>query len=275
MNGKEMAESLKNGERVYGTLIISNSPRWPLEVAKLGLDFVFLDAEHMPLDRDQLSWMCRTYRAMNLAPVVRIPSPDPYQASMALDGGACGILAPYIETAEQVKALRAAVKFRPLKGQKLQDIIDGKELPEPLMSDYLKAYNEDNLLLVNIESKPALDALDEILAVPQLDAVVIGPHDLSCSLGVPEQYRHPLFTEAVQLIIRKARAAGVAAGIHYFFGVDQEIAWAKEGMNLLIHASDMTAFAANMSREIHMIKAALGDHTEADNLDEANHKIHI
>ncbi|WP_240420683.1 HpcH/HpaI aldolase family protein [Paenibacillus periandrae] len=268
-----MAKSLKNGERVYGTLIISNSPRWPLEVAKLGLDFVFLDAEHMPLDREQLSWMCRTYRAMNLAPVVRIPCPDPYQASMALDGGACGILAPYIETAEQVQALRAAVKFRPLKGQKLRDIMDGKEFPEPLLADYLQAYNEENLLLVNIESKPALDALDEILAVPELDAVVIGPHDLSCSLGIPEQYGHPQFTEAVQLIIQKARSAGVAAGIHYFFGVDQEIAWAKEGMNLLIHASDMTAFSTNMSREIQLIKDALGDHSGSGTINET--KIHI
>lgn len=263
MNSKQLMNELKNGGRVYGTLIVSTSPRWPQEVSKLDIDFVFLDAEHMALDRGLLSWMCQTYKAMNLAPIVRIPSPDPYQASMALDGGASGIIAPYIETAEQVKALRAAVKLRPLKGRLARRRADLQGQPsdpaEAELNEYIQEYNESNLLIVNIESVPALEALDDILAVDQLDAVLIGPHDLSVSLGVPEQYRHPIFVEAVETIISKARAAGVAAGIHYFFGVDQEIQWAKAGLNLLVHASDMTAFMARMSDEIAEIKQALGD----------------
>ncbi|TBL75013.1 HpcH/HpaI aldolase family protein [Paenibacillus thalictri] len=270
MNGKELSAHLKDGGRAYGTLIISTSPRWPAEVSKLNLDFVFLDTEHMSMDRDQLSWMCRTYGALNMAPIVRIPYPDPNQASIAMDAGAAGVVAPYVETVEQVQALRGAVKMRPLKGRKLQGIINGSEAPEPELAEYLKDYNSGNLLIVNIESKPALDALDDILAVPGLDAVLIGPHDLSCSLGVPEQYRHPIFVEAIETIIVKARAAGVAAGIHYFFGVDQEIAWGKLGLNFIIHASDMTAFVANMSRELKEIKEGLGDRTE-----DAGNRIHI
>ena len=270
MNSTELLRVMRNGERVYGTLLISTSPRWPAEVGKLGLDFVFLDGEHMPLDRDALSWMCRTYEAMGLATLVRIPSPDPFEASKALDGGASGILAPYIESAEQVQALRAAVKLRPLKGEKAQAIASGSEQPEPELAAYIEDYNRGNMLMVNIESVPALEALDDILSVPQLDAVIIGPHDLSVSLGIPEQYRHPLFEETVATIISKARAAGVAAGIHYFFGVDQEIAWAKLGMNVLIHASDMTAFSAAMSGELRTIKQALGDSVVQDDT-----RIHI
>lgn len=260
MNSKQLKQSIKEGKRVYGTLIISTSPRWTEEVRKLNLDFVFLDGEHMPLDRDQLSWMCRTFEAMNLATVVRIPSADPHYASMAIDGGASGILAPYIETAEQVKALRAAVKLRPFKGAKAEAIVNGRQ-PDKIMSDYLEEYNQNNLLMVNIESVPAIEALDDILAVPQLDAVIIGPHDLSCSLGIPEQYRHPLFEQSVQTIIQKAKAAGVAVGIHYFFGVDQEIHWLQSGMSILIHASDMTAFSAKITEELNEIKLALGDDT--------------
>ncbi|TDF99872.1 aldolase [Paenibacillus piri] len=250
---------MQQGGRVYGTLIVSTSPRWPAEVKKLDLDFVFLDTEHMSMDRDQLSWMCRTYEALGMAPIVRIPYPDPHQATIALDAGASGVVAPYVETVEQVVALRGAVKMRPLKGRKLQRMLDGSEAAEPELAVYLEDYNERHLMIVNIESGPALEALDDILAVPGLDAVLIGPHDLSCSLGVPEQYRHPVFTEAVETIIKKARAAGVAAGIHYFFGVDQEIGWGKEGLNLFIHASDMTAFAESMSRDLQTIKQSLGD----------------
>ena len=269
MKSKALMEHIRNGNRAYGTLIISTSPRWPIEVKKLGLDFVFLDGEHMPLDRNELSSLCRTYEAMNLATIVRTPSPDPYYASMALDGGASGVLAPYIETADQVRALRAAVKLRPLKGKRAEAIIRGEQ-PSERMAAYLKEYNQHNLLLINIESTPAIEALDEILAVPQLDAVIIGPHDLSVSLGIPEEYKHPLFEEAVQTIVAKARAAGVAVGIHYFFGLEQEIHWLQSGMNILIHASDMTAFSARMSEEINEIKHALGDRTVA-----SSDRIHI
>ena len=123
MNGTELGHALRNGRRAYGTLIVSPSPSWPNLVATIGLDFVFIDTEHIPIDRHDLSWMCRTYRAMNIAPVVRIPSPDPYQACTVLDGGACGVVAPYIESAEQVQKLVGAVKLRPIKGRKLNQIL--------------------------------------------------------------------------------------------------------------------------------------------------------
>ncbi len=258
MNSIAFKQTLRRGDRAYGTLIISTSPRWPEEVRKLNLDFVFLDGEHMPLDRDRLSGLCRTYEAMNLATLVRIPSPDPVFASMALDGGASGILAPYIETAEQVRALAAATKLRPLKGEKAAAIVRGAE-PDEGMKDYLADYNARNLLMINIESVPAVESLEEILAVGWVDAVIIGPHDLSCSLGIPEQYDHPLFLDTVRTIMRKAAAAGVASGIHYFFGIEQEIEWMKGGMQVLIHASDMTAFSARISSELNTIRTGVGD----------------
>lgn len=254
MNSSEMIYALKSGKCVYGTLIVSTSPKWPEAVKNAGVDFIFIDAEHMPMDRNMLSWMCQTYKALNIAPLVRISSPDPYEACMALDGGASGIIVPYVETPEQVEALRGAVKLRPLKGKRLQKILEGKEQCEEELNKYLLDKNKDNLLIVNIESKPAVQALDDILKVPQLDAVLIGPHDLSCSLGIPEQYRHPLFDKTVRDIIKKARSAGVAAGIHYFWGIDQEISWVKDGLNMVIHSSDMVAFSESLSRDIEKIK---------------------
>lgn len=260
MNPIELGAALRSGARVYGTLVISPAPSWPTQVKRLGLDFVFLDTEHISLDRHQLSWMCQTYSALGIAPLVRIPSPDPYQATMVLDGGAAGVVAPYVETVEQVKALRGAVKLRPLRGRYLQRIVDGGEEPGVELSQYLKDYNKDHLLIINIESLPAIEALDEILAVPDLDAVLIGPHDLSCSLGIPEQYYHPRFDQAVRTIIRKTRALSVGAGMHFWAGLNQQITWAREeNLNLIIHRADILAFAEYMSREISCIKEALGD----------------
>ena len=114
---KFFAERLRRADRLYGTLIVSPSPHWVPVVASLGLDFVFIDTEHIPLDREKLAWMCQAYHAVGLPPIVRITSPDPYEACVALDGGAVGIVAPYVETPEQVRELVGAVKKRPLKGR--------------------------------------------------------------------------------------------------------------------------------------------------------------
>jgi len=259
MNGRNLAEALHSGRRVYGTCIISPSPRWPGAIAGLGLDFVFIDTEHVPLERHQLAWMCQAYRALGLAPVVRVPKPDPFWATMALDGGAEGVIFPYVESPEQVQALRGATKLRPLKGERLQRALSGSAALEPELDRYLAARNAGTVAIVNIESTPALEALDDILAVPGLDAVLIGPHDLSCSLGIPEQYDHPRFDDAVRTIIRKARAARVGAGIHYWASLDQEISWARDGLNLIIHSTDLTVVAQALRADLARLKQALGD----------------
>jgi 2-keto-3-deoxy-L-rhamnonate aldolase RhmA len=262
MKQLKLGEALRNGQRVYGTVIVSPSPHWPALVSTIGLDFVFIDTEHIPIDRHELAWMCRSYGAMNLTPVVRIPSPDPYQACMVLDGGACGVVAPYVETVEEVQALAGAVKLRPIKGKKLEQMIAGTSSPEPVLAKYLSERNADKALIVNIESKPAMECLDDILKVPGLDAVLVGPHDLSCSLGIPEQYANPMFVEAVDEIIRKAREHQVGAGIHLIFpetGLEQEIRWSQAGANFILHSADAIAFRDTLQREVSRIKSAMGD----------------
>jgi len=262
MNGLELSESLRAGRRVYGTLITSPSPHLPDRLRGIGLDFIFIDTEHIPITDHDLSWMCQTYRAMNLVPLVRIPKPDPYQACKVLDGGAGGIIAPYLESVEQVQALRGAVKLRPLKGKKLAAILDGSSTPSDRLASYLRARNEGRLLIINIESVPALENLDSLLDVPDLDAVLIGPHDLSVSLEIPEEYDHPEFDKAVRNIIAKARAKGIGAGIHFWKNLEQEIEWARSGANLFLHSADVLLFASALRKDLAHARGALGDQVE-------------
>ena len=257
MTPAELRKRLHSSDTSFGTLIVSPSPRWPEVVNTCGLDFVFIDTEHIALDRFELSWMCQTYAALGLPPLVRIPSPDPYAATMVLDGGASGVIAPYVETVEQVQALRGAVKMRPIKGQKLQGMLAGDPL-EPKLDVYVRNGADERLLIVNIESGPALDALDDILTVPDLDGVLIGPHDLSCSLGLPEQYDHPDFLAACETIFRKARAVGVGAGIHFWGEIEQQAHFLKLGANLLIHSGDILLFQSHLKAELKAVKQAAG-----------------
>ncbi|MCB0065056.1 MAG: hypothetical protein KDE19_23190 [Caldilineaceae bacterium] len=267
-----MRARLHSGARVYGTMIAAISPWWPSAAKGAGLDFAFIDTEHTPQDRAQLAWMCQLYAKNDVVPIVRIPSPDPYQAAMVLDGGAQGIIAPYIESPAQVREIVGAVKYRPLKGQKLHAALTGETPLEPELAEYLGKRGDNNVAIVNIESVPALEALDEIVTIEGLDAVLIGPHDLSCSLGIPEQYTHPRYIEAVETIITKARAAGLGAGNHiaYANGMEQEIAWAKLGANLIVHGMDISAFRNGMRQDIDAIKAALSEDTSGDDLKNIN-----
>ena len=259
MRGRELSEALRSGKRVYGTCLLSTSPVWPAAVAAAGIDLAFIDSEHIPMDRHQLAWICGAYSARNVAPIVRIPEPDPYQACMVLDGGAHGVIVPYVESAAQVRELRGAVKLRPLKGQRLQNALDDKEGLGDEVDAYLAKFNRNSVLIVNIESVPALEALDAILAEPGLDAVLVGPHDLSINLGIPEEYGHPDFLAAISTIIKKARAASVGVGIHFSNGMEQEIKWGKEGANLIMHSSDLVLFRDVLRADLKKFREALGE----------------
>ncbi|MSU79903.1 MAG: aldolase [Gemmataceae bacterium] len=259
MTGREIIQRLHDGKRVFSLATVNPSPLWPNLVKQIGVDFVFVDTEHTPIDRQTLSWICQTYSAMGIPPVVRLPCNDPYEACKALDGGAGGIIGPYVETPEQVRGLVGAVKWRPLKGRRLDDALRDPATLEPELREYLEKRNHDKILIVNIESVPAIENLHAICSVSGLDAVLIGPHDLSCSLGIPEQYSHPRFDEAVRTIFRIAREHGVGAGVHFWLGLEQEITWAKAGGNLVMHASDVAAFSRTMKSEVEHLRGALGD----------------
>ncbi len=254
-----LKNKLRSGKRIYGSLVVSSFPQWAEVVKRANLDFVFLDSEHIALGRETLSSMCTIYSAMGIPPLVRIPSPDPFLACTALDGGASIVLAPYIETVEQVKALVGAVKYRPIKGKKLQQILDGKEILDKKLKDYIDDRCKNSLLFINIESKPAVDNLQELLSVPGLDGVIIGPHDLSCNIGLPEEYNHPVFEEIVSKIINECNKRNLGIGIHLSEEPEQQIKWAHKGTSIIIHSSDISLYGKILHQEISTIKTELKD----------------
>lgn len=269
---KSFSERLRQGDRLYGTLVVSPSPLWPENMAKLGLDFVFIDTEHIALDREKLAWMCHTYRGYGLYPIVRILSPDPFLATRALDGGARGIIAPYVESPQQARDMVGAVKLNPVKGNKLQGFLSNKESPSPKLEKHLAKRNWQNTLILNIESVEGIQKMDEILDVEGVDGILIGPHDLSCSLDMPQDYRNPEFDKAVRQIIGKARSSGVGAGIHCVMGsdaLDLEQRWIEAGANFVLHSADIIAAMETLKREIGLLKAGnvRAEDSEKESLD--------
>lgn len=95
--------------------------------------------------------------------------------------------------------------------------------------------------------------------MPDIDAVQVGPHDLSCSLGVPEQYAHPRFEEAIQTIIAKARARHIGVGVHYWWNIEDELRWVKAGANLIVHSGDIALFADALRADLKRFRDESGD----------------
>jgi len=271
MIGEEFRDALRSGKNVYGTLIVSSSPRIFDVTISLGLDYVFLCNEHIFYNPDTLGWMCRAYKAAGINPVVRILEPNPFLATQALDAGAGAILVPYIENIEDVYDLVGAVKYRPLKGKKLKKILYGEEKLSEELEAYLKSHNKNHTLLLNIESPTGVNNMEQFFAIqsvdgPGVDGIVIGPHDLSTSYDMPERYRTREFLDLSCGIIRKARAFNVAAGCHGGSrgSLDMQLEWAKAGATIIMHSADNLLFADKLEEDLNLLRKIKGDITNAE-----------
>lgn len=265
MIGQEFRNALRMGNPLYGTLLTSTSPKSFDVVLSLRLDFVFLCAEHVAYNPETLSWMCRAFKAAGVNPVVRILEPSPYLATQALDAGAGAILVPYVEDVEEVLALVGAVKYRPLKGKKLARILHGEEKPSVELLHYLQQHNRNNSLLLNIESESAVNNVANFAQIPSLDGpgvdgFVIGPHDLSTSYDMPENYRSADFTNLTTSLIQQAKNLGMAVGGHtgYRGSLELQKDWVKAGANIILHCSDMLLFADKLQADMNELRMIQG-----------------
>jgi 4-hydroxy-2-oxoheptanedioate aldolase len=239
MNGFELRQKARQGGLLYGTMWGSSEPRQVEFVSANDLDFIVIDTEHNANDRPAIRAMAVHMAQAGITPLVRVPYPDPHAIRQALDAGAHGVVVPYCEEPEVVRQCVAAARYRPLKGARLEEAVRNNGPRNPGTRAYLEEYNRHSFFVAMIESAPAVAKLDAILAVGGIDAVFIGPHDLTVSLDLPEQYEHPIVQEAITTIIRTCAAHGIPAGTQWWNTdlVRRELAL---GGRFVLYANDRT-----------------------------------
>ena len=241
MNGEELKARTRAGGIVYGTMLsVARNPRWAATIAGLGLDYVIIDSEHAPRDRGEIADLLAGLRGVDVVPIVRIPIPDSHYVTMALDAGAQGILAPYCETPDEVREVVGATKWRPLKGELVRRAVEQGEFPSDASREYLANRNRNSVCIIGIESVPAMEALDDIVAIEGVDAIFVGPNDLSISLGVPDQYDHPDYEAALRTIIATCRARKLPVLIHHQTA-ELTQKWLREGARFVLHCTETRA----------------------------------
>ncbi len=220
VNGEQLRQKARSNEILYGTMWAYPNPEQVAQVSSADLDFIVIDTEHTPIDRVMMRSLIVRIAAANIAPLVRVSHSDPDLIRQALDAGAHGVVVPYCEDPATMREMIAAARYRPLKGVKLAE------------------YNRHSFFVAMVESAPGVSQLEQLLDVPGIDAVFIGPHDLTVSLDLAEQYEHPTVQAAITTIIQTCAARGIPAGTQWWTPelVQRELAL---GSRFVLYSNDL------------------------------------
>jgi 4-hydroxy-2-oxoheptanedioate aldolase len=203
---------IQAGETAYGVFVNVSNPSLVEIVGHLGFDFALIDAEHGPMGLESCEEMIRAADAANTTPLVRIAMNIQQNILRFLDMGALGVQLPLLNNKEDVENVVRSVKYRPEGRRGLAGVrANSWGLTGPL-GEYVQEANRETLVIVQIETLDAVENLKEILTVPNIDVVFIGPNDLSQAMGYPGQMKHPEVQGLIDRLVKEIHAAGKATG---------------------------------------------------------------
>lgn len=207
-------KKLTAGQPTYGVISTSDDPQLAELFGLAGFDFYMLDTEHGLIDAAQAVNVIRACERVNMTPMVRIGSKDPKVVLQYLDAGMMGVMMPGLETADDIKMLVDAVRYPPVgkRGMGLTRasgyIATGSEA-----ESYINFSNQEIMVIPQFEDAALIDRFEELISQPGVDAVVIGPRDLSLNMGFPDGANHPEVQELIDRVVAICKQRGVAAGI--------------------------------------------------------------
>jgi 2-keto-3-deoxy-L-rhamnonate aldolase RhmA len=210
----------------------------PRLLAAAGFHWAFIDTEHGGFDLETVQDICRVAQLVGLCPVVRVVDIQYGLVARALDCGAQGIIFPRMEDPKLLETALRWTRFPPagVRGYGLQP--SQTAYSSLSFNQVIEHVNANTLTVLQIESQRAVEMRDEILSVPGIDAVMIGPADLSISLGVPGDFQHPKMVEAMEAVRDTCEQKGIAPGTHTR-NLSLARFWKERGMRFLGCGSDI------------------------------------
>ena len=204
-------EKLDNGSCSIGSWIQIPHSSIAEIMGQSNYDWVAVDMEHGTISVHQLPDLFRALELGNTLPLVRLAHGHFKDCKQALDAGAGGVIVPMVESADQLIKVRDATRWPPSGNRGVA--FSRANLFGKNFNEYTKEARQP-LLIAMIEHIDAIDNLDDILQVDGLDAILIGPYDLSASMGFTAQFDHPEFSSVIDRIKNRSEHARIACGIH-------------------------------------------------------------
>jgi len=232
-------QALKAGKLQLGMNFgVLRSAEIPKLLTAAGFHWAFIDTEHGGFDLETVQDICRVSQLVGFCPVVRVADLQYSLVARSLDCGAQGIIFPRMEDPKLLETAISWTRFPPdgVRGYGLQPSqVDYEPLP---FNEVIAHLNANILTVLQIESRRAVEAREEILSVPGIDAVLIGPADLSISMGIPGQFQHPELIDAIEKVRETCESKGIAPGIHTRTAALASF-WKGRGMRFLSCGSDI------------------------------------
>jgi 2-keto-3-deoxy-L-rhamnonate aldolase RhmA len=243
---RNFREALRGGEALLGGWLQIAHPA-PAEIhARLGFDWVCVDLEHGAISIESMAEIFRAISGSNCVPVARVPANDPVWIHRTLDAGARGLIVPMVNSVEAAELAVREARFPPLGARGFgycRANVHGIDFAE-----YARLANGEIAVILQIEHVKAIENLDAIAGVEGVDGLLIGPYDLSGSLGVVGQLDHPRMLECLERFRSVCQQAGVAAGMHLVRPTRESVQCAiAEGYTLLALGLD-TVFIETAAR---------------------------
>ena len=205
----KVKQKLKNGEIVIRAFLRSSDPTSAEIMALAGVDLIVIDNEHYPFNPQRMETIIRAAETYGAECMVRVPNTEPARIAQIMDMGAIGVVVPHIESREEALAVVDAVKYAPVGHRGFCPITRAADYGFTASpADYPVRANRDSVVSIMVETKRGLENLDEILSIPEIDVVAIGPSDVSASYGLPGQPDHPVVKAAIEEGQRKIIASG-------------------------------------------------------------------
>lgn len=223
-----LKDKLKKKKLTIGSWITLAHPAIAEIMAKAGFDWLTVDMEHSAITLSEAQNLIQVIELCQVTPLVRISNNDPTLIKRVMDAGAHGVIVPMVNTAADAKLAVSSVKYPPVgkRGVGLARA-QGYGLE---FEKYKNWVNKNSVVIVQIEHIKAVDNLDEILGCPGVDGFIVGPYDLSASLGRPGDYNNSAVTDAINEIRRKSKKHSCVSGFHVIPpDYRQVIKKAKEG----------------------------------------------
>lgn len=231
-----------------GTWIMSASPLVAEAMGHAGFGWAVIDMEHTPLDQMELIHLLQAVAGTPMKPVVRVPWNDAVTIKRVLDAGATTLLVPFVQNADEARDAVAATRYPPEGRRGMAGMSRASRFGTA--PDYLRTANQGLCVIVQLETTEAIGQLEAIAAVPGVDALFIGPGDLSATMGHVAQLTHPAVLEITAQAVQRAKAVGKPIGT---VGGTVEVVQRYRAMGF-----DFTAIASDLGLLMRSAQAAIG-----------------
>ncbi|MDQ3256317.1 MAG: aldolase/citrate lyase family protein [Acidobacteriota bacterium] len=254
---------LTNNEVVFGIALQQyRSTEIPRLLAAVGFDYLFIDSEHGGFSLETVQDLVVASNQSGITPFVRVGEMLYSHVTRVLDVGAQGIIFPRVECAVRLREAISWMKYPPHGTRGFGFMAPQLDYKQYSMPEIMEQLNAQTMVIVQFETALSIERCDELLSVPGIDVAMVGPTDLSISLGVPGEFDHPKILEAIDVFVAACERHGVVPGIHCRDS-NMAMPWLQRGMRFLGCGSEHGMLLAKARDTMAELRTGMSELTSA------------